>query len=45
MSVDFNKETDMVAMAQYVSQLVREGVTFITTSHSNYFTVTLTGGF
>jgi len=45
MSFDFNKENDMVAMAQFTAQLVREGVTFITVSNNNYFTVTLTGGF
>lgn len=35
----------MVEMAQFTAQLIREGVTFTTTKSESYFTITLTGGY
>jgi hypothetical protein len=36
---------DVKAMAIFVSQLVREGVTFTVSQAGENFTITLTGGF
>ena len=41
----FSGENDMQAMAIFVAQLIREGVTFKVTKNGENFSIELTGGF